>query len=394
MNINKIQELLTRGVENIYPSKEFLEDQLLTRSGMHIYCGYDPTAPTLHIGHLITLLKLKQFQELGHIVTFLVGDFTARIGDPTDKNSARKSLTKEQVNENCNLYQEQASRIIDLDPNNIGHGILSYNSVWLNQLKPERLLEIFSNFTVPRLLERDMFQNRLKDGKTIGLHEFVYPALQAFDSVYIQVDGEVGGNDQTFNMLAGRDLVSKMRDKEKFVISMKLLTDNTGKKMGKTEGNMVAFTDTPEDMFGKIMSWSDEMILPGFELCTMVPMEKVLEMKKNLDAGMNPVGFKKRLAYEITSLILGENAGSIGLNAFGKLQDNQTPDQIAEKKFTGNDVLTVLVESGFTTSRTQARDVIDNGGVSVNGELIKDYIFILKPGDVLKKGRRSYIKVL
>src|SRR3989339_591169 len=265
-NPQKINELLTRGVENIYPKKDFLEAKLKSGKPITLYTGYDPTAPTLHIGHGITMMKLRQFQDLGHKVIMLIGDFTGMIGDPTDKGAARQKLTREQVLANCKNYQEQASSILNFEGAN--PVAVKYNSEWLGKMNFAGILELTSHFTVQRMMERDMFEKRQEENKPIYLHEFLYPVMQAYDSVAMEVDGEVGGNDQTFNMLAGRDLMKDLQGKEKFVLTMKLLVDSTGKKMGKSEGNMIALADKPEDMFGKVMSWTDEMILKGFELCT------------------------------------------------------------------------------------------------------------------------------
>src|SRR3989344_4887360 len=273
----KIDELLVRGVENIYPKKEFLESLLKSGKKLTLYTGYDPTAPTLHIGHGITMMKLRQFQDLGHKVIMLIGDFTGMIGDPTDKTATRQKLTREEVLVNCKNYQEQASTILNFKGENAVE--VKFNSEWLGKMNFLDILELTSHFTVQRMLERDMFEKRQEEKKPIYLHEFLYPVMQAYDSVAMDVDGEVGGNDQTFNMLAGRDLMKDLKDKEKFVLTMKLLADATGKKMGKSEGNMVALADSAEDMFGKVMSWTDGMILGGFELCTKVPMSEIKKIE-------------------------------------------------------------------------------------------------------------------
>ena len=234
----KIEELLTRGVENVFPTREFLEKELKSGRRLTLYTGYDPTAPTLHIGHGITMMKLRQFQDLGHKVIMLIGDFTGMIGDPTDKGAARKKLTHAEVLENCQEYQKQASAILNFVGENPAE--LKYNSEWLGKLNLSDLLDLTAHFTVDRLMERDMFEKRKEEGKPIYLHEFLYPVMQAYDSVAMEVDGEVGGNDQTFNMLAGRDLMKDLQGKEKFVLTMKLLVDSTGKKMGKSEGTIEA----------------------------------------------------------------------------------------------------------------------------------------------------------
>ena len=296
----KIKELLERGVENIYPSRGFLESALKKGKQLTLYTGYDPTGPSLHIGHGITLLKLRQFQELGHKIIMLIGDFTGMIGDPTDKSAARKRLTPVELKKNCTSYKKQASKIISFSGQNAAQ--LKYNNKWLGKMSFADVVELASNFTVQRLLERDMFQKRVKDGKPVYLHEFLYPIMQGYDSVAMDVDGEVGGNDQTFNMLAGRTLMKSLKGKEKFVVTGKLLTDTSGDKMGKTTGNMIAFSDSADEMFGKVMSWTDAMIVPGFELCTTVPMVDIKDIESELKSGMNPRDAKLRLAIAITSL--------------------------------------------------------------------------------------------
>jgi tyrosyl-tRNA synthetase len=297
----KIKELLERGVENIYPKKEFLESRLKSGEQLTLYTGYDPTAPTLHIGHGITMLKLRQFQDLGHKIIMLIGDFTGMIGDPTDKTSARQKLTRKQVLENCKNYKKQAAAVLNFSGKNPVQ--VKFNSKWLAKMSFADVVELSSHFTVQRMMERDMFENRIKEEKPIYLHEFLYPLMQGYDSVAMDVDGEIGGNDQTFNMLAGRTLMKDLKNKEKFVLTTKLLVDSSGKKMGKTEGNMVAFSDKPEDMFGKVMSWTDGMIANGFELCSTMPMDAVEKFKAETQ---NPRDQKLKLAYEIVKTFLGE----------------------------------------------------------------------------------------
>ncbi len=388
-DVKKIEELLTRGVEHVYPTREFLEKELKSGRQLKLYTGYDPTAPTLHIGHGITMLKLRDFQELGHKIIFLIGDFTGMIGDPTDKGAARTKLTREQVLENCALYQKQAASILDFGGDNPVE--LKYNSEWHSKLSFGDVLELSSHFTVQQMLERDMFQKRLEEAKPIYLHEFMYPLMQGYDSVAMDVDGEVGGNDQTFNMLAGRDLMKDLKHKEKFVISGKLLTDDVGKKMGKTEGNMIAFSDTPEDMFGKIMRWSDGMIKNGFELCTRLPMQEIAEIVK----APNPRDAKLRLAFEITKTFLGEKAAQQGRDHFASvIQDKEIPTDIVELKPSAYDIITVLVESKLCSSNGDARRAIEQGGVKIGETKVESIDATTKPGDVVQKGKRFFVKVI
>lgn len=389
---NKLATLLERGVENIFPNREFLEKQLKSGKPLTVYTGYDPTAPTLHIGHAITLMKLRDFQELGHKVIFLVGDFTALIGDPTDKSAARVQQTREQVLENCTLYKQQASAILKFDGENPAE--LRFNNDWLGKLTFADVLELSSHFTVQQMLERDMFEKRMKEEKPIYLHEFLYPLMQGYDSVAMDVDGEVGGNDQTFNMLSGRDLMKDLKNKEKFVLATKLLVDSTGKKMSKTEGNMIALSDTPEDMFGKVMRWTDEMIMPGFEICTRVPMHEIETMAEEMKLGANPRDFKLSLAYHITEMFLGDEAARRGRDNFSRvIQQSEQPEEILEITPAVYNVGTAIVAAGFAKSNSDARRLIEGKGVSVNDEPATSFEALVVKGDIIKKGKRFFVKI-
>ena len=260
----QVDELLDRGVEIIYPNRKELKEKLMKGDRIRLYCGFDPSAPSLHIGNAIAINKLAQFQALGHEVIFLIGDFTGMIGDPTDKSSARVKLTREEVEKNCEAYKEQAGVYLDFEGKNPAQ--VKYNSEWSDKMTFRDLIEVSSNFTVQQMIQRDMFQKRLEEEKPIYLHEFLYPLAQGYDSVAMDVDLELGGNDQMFNMMAGRDLMKAMGMKDKFVLTLKLLADETGKKMGKSEGNAVFLDQTPENMYGAIMSWTDGVIAIGFEV--------------------------------------------------------------------------------------------------------------------------------
>ncbi len=385
----QVKNILDRGVERVYPSRGFLEKKLKGDNKLTLYTGYDPTAPTLHIGHGITMLKLRQFQDLGHKIIMLIGDFTGTIGDPTDKSSERQKLTKKQVKENLKKYKEQASRILDFGGKNPVE--VKYNSKWLGKLNFEDLMEIAVHFTVPQLLERDMFQKRLEKGKTVRLHEFLYPLMQAYDSVVMDVDGEVGGNDQTFNMLAGRSLMKDMLGKEKFVLTTKLLVDGTGKKMGKSEGNMIALNDSAEDMFGKVMTWADDSIDIGFELCTTLTQEEI----KKLNSKKNPRDAKLRLAYEITKTFLGESSAEKGKKHFAKVfQTKEKPKDMENTKAVGKNIIDVLVNAGFAKSNSDARRTMEGGGVKINDKKVSDPRTKVKKGDVVQKGKRFFVKIV
>ncbi len=368
-----IEELLMRGVENIYPSEEFLRSKLVSGSRLTVYLGIDPTGPTLHMGHIIPLLKLRIFQKLGHQVVLLLGDFTAMIGDPTDKMATRVPLSREQVLGNASLYKDQASMFIEFGGEN--GALLKYNSEWLGKLSFQETLELMSHMTHAQMIKRDMFQKRIGEGKDLFLNEFLYPLMQGYDSVAMDVDGEVGGNDQTFNMLAGRDLLKRMKGKEKFVITTKLLADAEGIKMGKTTGNMIALVDTAEEMFGKVMSWTDGMILPGFELCTDIAIAQIGRIKKELEGGANPRDAKLLLAHEVVKLFKGEEAAKAGKEYFEKtIQHKGVPEVLRVVSFSpGLSWVDLLVHAGFAKSKSDARRLIEQGGVSfaVGEEFVK-----------------------
>lgn len=309
-----VQGFLSRGLENVFPGKEALEKALTSGKRLRVYLGIDPTGPTLHMGHAIPLMKLAELQRLGHEVILLIGDFTAMIGDPTDKLAARKKLSGADVRKNMRLYKKQASTFLSFRGKNAAK--VRYNSKWLGKMSFADVVELSSNMTVDQMLKRDMFRTRMEEGKPVFIHEFLYPLMQGYDSVAMDVDLEIGGNDQTFNMLAGRDLMRTLKGKEKMVAAVKLLVDPSGKKMGKTEGNMITLMDSARDMFGKVMSWPDGMIIPGYELCTRKNDMAVAQEKAYLEAGGNPRDAKLRLAHAVASLYHGEAAADKAREAF------------------------------------------------------------------------------
>ncbi|MFH1522712.1 MAG: tyrosine--tRNA ligase [Patescibacteria group bacterium] len=394
----RIEEVLTRGVEEVYPSKKELEKVLLSGKRIRLYCGFDPSAPSLHIGNAIQINKLAQFQELGHEVIFLIGDFTGMIGDPTDKTAARKTMTRKEVLENSKNYQKQASAYLKFTGNNPAK--VMHNSKWNDKLSFKDLIELSANFTVQQMLVRDMFQERMKAGKPIHLHEFLYPLAQAYDSVAMEVDLEVGGNDQMFNMMCGRDLIRAVKNKEKFVLTTKLLVDPTGKKMGKTEGNIVNLDETLENMYGQVMSWPDEVIGIGFELCTRVPMEEALDIKKKLKIGkVNPRDLKMKLAYEITKINYGEKKAAEAQENFVKtVQKKEAPDEIVECRLSSVDwnIVDLLAEVKLVNSKGEARRLIEQSGVKIDGKVVKDIkkkVILDNKGVLLQRGKRHYVRV-
>ncbi|KAA0206560.1 tyrosine--tRNA ligase [Candidatus Uhrbacteria bacterium] len=390
----KIDWLLNRAVENVYPSKAEVKKLLQKGERLTVYFGIDPTGPTLHLGHFINFRRLALFQELGHKVILLIGDFTATIGDPTDKAAVRKPLTREEVLANCKLYKDQAAQVLDFKGSNAVE--LKFNSEWLGKMNFADVLDLASHFTVQQMLERDMFQTRLKDGKPIHVHEFMYPLMQGYDSVAMDVDGEVGGNDQTFNMLAGRTLMKQLKNKDKFVITNELLVDPTGKKMGKSEGNMIALTDAPEDMYGKVMSWTDGMIVPGFRLCTDASDEEIKKIETAMKKGENPMTYKRDLAKRVVAWLVGEKEADQAAEHFTNVhQKHATPDEIPELKVKDRmSLVDALVASGLCSSKSDARRQIEQGGVKVDDEVVKDPNTNVRKGFVIQKGKRHFVKLV
>ena len=394
----KISEFLHRGVEIILPSRDFVEAQLTSGKQMTVYLGIDPTGPSLHIGHAIAMKKLAQLQNLGHKIILLMGNFTAKIGDPTDKSAVRKTLSDADILENLKNYKQQASKLLSFEGPNAAE--IKFNADWLGKMNFADVLELASKTTVQRMLERDMFQKRIEEGKPIYVHEFMYPLMQGQDSVAMMVDGEIGGNDQLFNMLMGRELL-KEHGKEKFVVTVKLLTDPTGKKMGKSEGNMITLDDSANDMFGKIMSWSDGMIIGGFELCTDIPREQILETELAIQNGENPMQFKKQLAREIiTTYHSADQAIDAQNNWENTFSEGGLPDVIPEINGEIETLLSeVLVANSILDSKGEFRRLTDEGGVKIISEdlsetKITDFQYKLSETIVLKIGKKKFVKVI
>jgi len=396
---NKINTVLTRGVEKIYPGHEELAKVLTGGKRIRLYCGFDPSASSLHIGNAIQINKLAQFQALGHEVIFLIGDFTGMIGDPTDKLATRKKMTREEVLKNSKNYQEQAAAFLNFSGSNPAK--VMYNSKWSDKLTFKDLIEVSSNFTVQQMLQRDMFQDRLKQEKPIHLHEFLYPLAQAYDALAMDVDLELGGNDQMFNMMAGRDLIKAVKKKEKFVMTLKLLADDKGEKMGKTEGNALFLDVDPDNMYGIVMSWPDPVIGIGFELCTKAPMAEVDKVYKELKAGkVNPRDLKMKLAFAITKIVHGEKKAKAAEEYFIKtIQKKEVPDEVRSKKLEvrSMNIIDLLVRVGLVSSKGEARRLIQQNGIKINSRSVKDVemkIKLDKKGILLQRGKRQFVRVI
>jgi len=385
-----IEKILTRGVEQILPDKKDLA-ALMQRRKIRLYSGIDPTNPHLHLGHSVVLRKLREFQELGHETILLIGSFTAQIGDPTDKEAARKPLTPEQVQRNMATYKAQASKIL-----NFSRVRLVYNADWLLNLGIEEIIELLSHVTAQQMIKRDMFQKRLKAGKLLHLHEFFYPVLQGYDSVHLNVDLEVAGTDQLFNMLIGRKLQKIYNNKEKFILTVPLLPGLDGQKMSKSLGNTVNLTDPPRDMYGKLMSLKDELMIQYFELCTDLPMEEIKKLEK--EAKVDPMGVKKRLAREITKMYHGTEMADEAQREFErtvqkqKLPTSIPPVKIIEKELPPTEL---LVRCKLAKSKSEARRLIEQGGVTVDGEKLanSNQRLAITDGAIIKVGKRRFVKI-
>ncbi len=370
---DRINELLSRRLENIFPSKDEAVERLKKGEQLKIYSGIDPTGAQLHLGHTIPLLVLKQLHDLGHKIILLIGDFTARIGDPTDKSAVRKVLTEEEVRENMRTYTEQVQKILPK-----GSFEVEYNSKWLAKMDMEQLAKLGSHVTIQQMIQRDMFQERIKNEKEIYVTEFMYPLMQGYDSVAMKVDIEVGGNDQTFNMLIGRKLEKELLGKDKLVFTTKLLVDaKSGKKMSKTEGGFIAVNDPPKDIFEKVSNTiPDGMVRTVFELCTEVDISAV-------DWNKNPVELNEDLAFELVRMYHGEKEAEKAKQEWRK-----------EDELSGAGMrLVEFVSSATSTSMSAAKELVSKSTM-VNGENVTDWNYEIKKGDVIKIGKKRPIKAI
>jgi tyrosyl-tRNA synthetase len=395
-----INEVLSRGVEKIYPNEDYLKKALSSGKRLRIYCGFDPSADALHIGNACTINKLSQFQDLGHEIIFLIGDFTGMIGDPTDKKAARQKLSRAEVKKNSSDYKKQASAYLNFSGPN--KAIVKYNSQWNDKLNFRDIIELASNFTVQQMIQRDMFQERLKEAKPIYLHEFLYPLTQAYDSLAMDVDLEIGGNDQMFNMMCGRDLMRSIKNKEKSVLTLKLITDNDGKKMGKSEGNAVFLNLPPEEIYGRVMSWGDGTIISAMELATKIPTAEIENIKKNLKNGTNPKEAKIKLAHALVSLVHGETKANKAQEAFTlTFQKKEVPENITEFPCQESllPILDILINSKLANSKSEAKRLIEQKGIKVISDDKVEVInnisaeIILEDGLIIQRGKRQFIKI-
>jgi tyrosyl-tRNA synthetase len=372
----EIEKVLARGVANILPTKKELAS-LLTEKKITLYQGFDPSSKNLHIGNWIGIRKLAQFQQLGHQVIFLIGDFTGMIGDPTDKSAARRKMTKAQTTKNAKDYIRQVGKTLKFTGPNAAKVL--FNSEWLSKLSFEEVVELASNFTVQQMLERDFFQDRLKKNKPIYLHEFFYPLMQGYDCVAMDVDLEIGGSDQLFNMLAGRNLMKALKKKDKFVLTMKLLTDPSGEKMGKSEGNVININCTPDDMFGQLMALPDNLLDLGIELLTDIPMKLIKQL--------GPLELKKKMAFDVVKQLHGNVKADEAQKYFEVTFSERAPEYKTVIS-TGKLGQVLAKASGASVSEVKRRIVA--GAVDIDGQTIKDSSIELKGGEKIKFGKKDF----
>ena len=396
--MDKIDEVLVRGVDKIYPDKNDLEKLLRSGKKIRIFQGFDPTGIQLHIGHLVGLMKLRQFQKLGHEVIFLIGDGTGQAGDPSGKTSGRnKFLSLVELQQNAKDYVLQAEKVIDFKGKNKAK--ILYNSDWLNKLNLVDLLTIAGHFTLQQMEERDLFEERKKKGLDINMREFLYPLLQGYDSVAINADLEIGGSDQTFNMLAGRKLVREIQAREKFVLTTPLLTDTAGKKIGKTEGNTIALTAKPNDLFGMVMNLPDDVIIRCLTLITDLALDEIRQIQKKLQAGDNPINYKKRLAFELVqflnSRIQAQKAQVFFEETFQKKSFTSKLPEIKISQLNQVNIIDFLIKLGLIKSRSEAKRLVNQKAVDIDGKTVENTGFMILPRDkmIIRVGKHKIIKL-
>jgi len=384
----KINELLTRGVDEII-GKEELEKKLKSGAKLRVKLGIDPTSPNLHLGRSIPLLKLRDFQKLGHKIIFIVGDFTGVIGDTSDKDAERPMLSKKTVKENNKNYKAQVAKLIDVKKAEV-----VFNSKWLAKLDYNDVGEHADQFSLAEFIARENIRRRLDAGTRISLREVLYPLMQGYDSVAVKADVEVGGTDQRFNMLAGRELQAHFKQKPQAIVMNPLIEGTDGRKMSASWGNTINFNDAPNDMFGKIMSITDNLIVKYFTYLTRVSMTEVKAVENALAGGSNPRDYKLKLAYEIVKLYHGVKAAAKAQKNFIKtFSKKEKPEDMKELSPKALEIVSVLVEAGFAASTSQARRAIVEGGVKINDEKVKEVDTQVKSGDIVQKGKRFFVRI-
>jgi tyrosyl-tRNA synthetase len=389
-------EIIKRGSDELISEEELL-NKLKTRKQLVVKAGFDPTAPDLHLGHTVLLNKLRHFQDLGHRVVFLIGDFTGMIGDPTGKNVTRPALTSEEVQSNARTYEEQVFKILDASLTQV-----AFNSEWMRKFSPEDLIKLASKYTVARMLERDDFGKRFRDGRSIAIHEFLYPLVQGYDSVALEADIELGGTDQKFNLLVGRDMQRSHGMEPQCILTMPLLEGLDGiNKMSKSLNNYISIDDEPGEMFGKLMSTSDDLMWRYIELLSFEAIQTIRSWKEEVAAGRNPKDIKVNFAIEIVTRFHGASAAKSALDDFEKrFKRGGVPDDISEIKLATVEgelsIVQALKMSGLTSSTSEAMRAISQGGVKANGEKVEDKLAKISKGEkvVLQIGKRKFAKIV
>ncbi|MGE4532637.1 tyrosine--tRNA ligase [Halomonas sp.] len=388
--------LLKRGTQEILLEEELVK-KLESGRKLRIKAGFDPTAPDLHLGHSVLLTKMRQFQDLGHEVVFLIGDFTGRIGDPTGKNVTRKPLTEEEVKANAQTYKEQVFKILDPEKTEV-----RFNSEWFTAMSAADMIELAGQSTVARMLERDDFEKRYRGGQSISIHEFLYPLVQGYDSVALEADVELGGTDQKFNLLMGREIQKHFGQTPQVVITMPLLEGLDGvQKMSKSLGNYVGVDETPGAMFNKLVSMPDSLMWRYFELLSLKPNEEIEALKRDVEQGANPRDIKMALARELIGRYHGEEAAANAHRSAGnQLAEGELPEDLPEVEvdFEGSDqapIAAVLNRSGLTKNSAQAKDMLGNGRVKVDGEVVeRDHMLSTGGSYVIQAGKKRYARVI
>lgn len=390
--MDKITELLTRGVVNIIPNREELRKLLASGKKLNVYLGIDPTATRIHLGHAVTLRKINEFAKLGHNVTFLIGDFTALIGDTSDKDTERPVLTPKQIQENFKTYKKQAEKILDFTKIQV-----KYNSEWLKKLSFEEIVKLCQKFSVGDFISRELIKKRLNEGKRVGLHEVLYPIMQGFDSLVLDTDIQLGGTDQTFNMQAGRTLIKELKKKESFVLATKFLMGTDGRKMSKSWGNAIWLDDNPNDMFAKIMAINDDLIDQYFTLGTNVDLKKITEITSR----KSPMVTKKELAKIIvTELHSADDARKAQENFERIVQKKEMPTDIPIFNplplTSGATIADAIMAAGLSQSKADAKRVIVQGGAAIDDKIVTNpnEPFMPKENSILRVGKRRFVKIV
>lgn len=391
-----IDSFLTRGVENIIPNGEALEKALYSGKVLNVYLGIDPTATKIHLGHAFPLRKLQILSELGHHVTFLIGDFTALVGDTSDKDTERPVLTKEQIEENFKDYKRQAEKLLDFSKVE-----LHYNSEWLSKLTFFDVIKLCGHFSLNDFISRELIKKRLSEGKRVSLPETLYPIMQGYDSYNMDTDIQLGGTDQTFNMQAGRTLLKDLKNKDSFIVANGFLSGTDGRKMSKTWGNAIWLEDSPEEIFGKVMSISDDVIISYYTMGTNADVDVIEDAKKRLASGENPMNIKRELARRIVSELSGEDKVTDAEDYFQKtvVEKSVTEEAVEVKWMEENieveELIKILIDKGFAASNGEVKRLIEQGGLYINGERVSKDKHLYAVGEgVVRFGKRKYLRLI